>query len=154
MENYEEVRVKLRVTHLCKLKYAAKNKTGTISRLNKKNFEDKELPHEWFLTTRQTTKIRNTFANNLSTDIKCSKAKISKIIQSFGSWLDNLGKKALGNVAISLARDNLIGLVSNLTSSAINKFDRKTIGKRAVRAGKGFTLFIFNEDMNDILIMN
>ena len=50
MENYEEVRVKLIDTHLCKLKYAAKNKTGTISRLNKKNFEDEELPHEWFLT--------------------------------------------------------------------------------------------------------
>ena len=36
----------------------------------KKNFEDRELPHELFLTTRQTTKIRTTFANNMSTDIK------------------------------------------------------------------------------------
>ena len=35
-----------------------------------KNFEDKELPHELFLTTRQTTKIRNAFANIMSTDIK------------------------------------------------------------------------------------
>ena len=39
----------------------------------------------------------------MSTDIKLSKAQISKIIQSggsFASWLANLGKKALTNVAI------------------------------------------------------
>ena len=42
-----------------------KNKTGAIVRLNKENFEDKELPHELFLTTRQTIKIRNAFANNM-----------------------------------------------------------------------------------------
>ena len=35
--------------------------------------------------------------------------------------------------------------------SAINKFDRKISGKGAVRAGKGFTLFISNEDMNDTI---
>ena len=90
----------------------------------------------------------------MPTDIKLSKAEISKIIQSgrsFGSWLANLGKKALTNVPIHLARDNLPGLVSNLTSSAINKFDRKISAKRAVRAGKRFTVFISNENMNDII---
>ena len=58
-----------------------KNKIGTILRLNKKNFEYEELPDELFLTTRQTTKIGNAFANNMSTDLKLSKAQISKIIQ-------------------------------------------------------------------------
>ena len=48
--------------------------------MDKKNFEDEELPHELFLTTRQTTEIRNDFATNMSTDIKLSKAQISKII--------------------------------------------------------------------------
>ena len=124
--------------------------------MNKKNFKDEELPHELFLTTKQATKIRNACANNMSTDIKLSKAQISKIIQSsgsFGSWLGNLGKKALTNVAIPLARENLPGLVSNLTSSAINNFAKKVSGKGAVRAGKGFTLFIFNEDMNGNIII-
>ena len=60
-------------------------------------------------------------------------------------------KKAPPSVAIPLARDNLPGLVSNLTLSAINKFDRKISGKGAARVGKGFTLFISNEDMNDII---
>ena len=63
----------------------------------------------------------------------------------------SLAKKALTNIAISLARENLPGLVSNLTSSAINKFDRKISGKGAVRTGEGFTLFISNEDINDIV---
>ena len=68
----------------------AKNKPGTTLRINKKNFEDEELPHELFPTTRKTTKIWNAFANNMSTDIKFSKAQRSIIIQSGGSlssWL-------------------------------------------------------------------
>ena len=70
MSNYQEAIVKLTNEQLNKSKSAAKSKTGTILRLTKKNFEDEELPHELFLTTRQTTKIRNTFANNKTTDIK------------------------------------------------------------------------------------
>ena len=94
------------------------------------------------------------FANNMSTDIKLNKAQISKIVQSggsFGSGLGNLGKKSLANNAIPLAKDNLPGLVSNSSSNPINNFERKISGKGAVRAGKGFTLFISNEDMNDII---
>ena len=38
MANYQEARVKLTNTQLNKLKSAAKNKTGTTIRLNKKNY--------------------------------------------------------------------------------------------------------------------
>ena len=51
----------------------------------------------------------------MSTDIKLSKAQISKIIQSggsFGSCLGSLGKKALTNIAIPSAIDSSPGLVS------------------------------------------
>ena len=125
MVNYQEERVKLTNTKSNKLKSAARNKTGTISRLSKKNFEDDELPHELFLAIRQTTKIKNVFSNNMSTDIKLNKAQISKINQSgwsFGSCLGNLETIALTNVDIPLARDTIPRLVRNLTSSAINKF--------------------------------
>ena len=125
MVNYQEARVKLTNTQLNKLKSAAKNKAGTILKSKKKIFEDEELPYELFLTTGQTTEIINAFPNNMSTNIKLSKIQISKIIQSgrcFGSWLGNLGNKALINIAIPLARENLSGLVSNLISNAINKF--------------------------------
>ena len=53
--------------------------------INYKDFEDEKLPHEIFWTTRQITKIRNTFANNMSTDIKLSKTQITKMIRSSGS---------------------------------------------------------------------
>ena len=80
-----------------------------------KSFQDEELPHELFLGTRQETKISNTFANNMSREIKLSKSQISKIIQSggsFGSSLANLGKKLLTSIAILLVRDNLPGFVN------------------------------------------
>ena len=60
---------------------------------------------------------------------------ISKVIQSggsFGSWLGNLGKKALINIDIPLARDNLPGLVSNLTSNAINKWKRSYQSRKRI----------------------
>ena len=41
--------------------------------------------------------------------------------------------------------------MSNVTSNAINKFETKISGKESVRAGKGFTLSIWNEDMNDVI---
>ena len=75
MANYQEARVKLRNAQLNKLKSPGKNKTGTILRSNKKNFQDEGLPHELFLTTIETTKIRNAIAKNISTDIKLSKAQ-------------------------------------------------------------------------------
>ena len=95
-------------------------------------------------------------AKNMSTDIKHSKAQISKIIQSGGSfdfWLANIDKKTHANVAIPLARDNLeiIYLESNSASNAINKLERKIIGNGAVRAEEGFNLFFSNESMNDII---
>ena len=86
----------------------------------------------YFQTTRQTTKIRNAFANNMPTDIKLSKTQISKISGgSFGSSLGKLGKKQLTNIAIPLVRDNLPALVSNLTLNATSK------SKKKKRSGKG-----------------
>ena len=47
-------------------------------------FDVKDMPHELLLTTRQKEKLKNALNSNTSTDIKLSKAKISKIIQSGG----------------------------------------------------------------------
>ena len=96
MANYQKARVKLTNIQSNESKSAVKNKAETILRLNN-NFEDEELPHELFLTTNQTTKVRNAFANNMWTDIKLIKGQTSKTIQSSGSffsWLGNLGQKA------------------------------------------------------------
>ena len=52
--------------------------------MTKKNFQNEELPQELFLTMRQKPKIRNAFVINMSTDIKLSKAQLSKTIPSGG----------------------------------------------------------------------
>ena len=107
----------------------------------------------------------NAFANNMSTDIKLSIAKLSKMIQlggffrgmliSFDKVGKVLGKKKITDLAIPLARENLPGLISNLASNTtlnvIDRFRRKISEKRPVIAEKGFTLFILNEDINDII---
>ena len=58
-------------------------------RISLKMFNENNLPHELLLTIRQKTKLRNAFDNNMSTDLKLSKAEISQIIQS-GGFLGSL----------------------------------------------------------------
>ena len=84
MVEYRKVNVKLSNTQLKKLKNSIKYKTGTTLRLSLKMFNGKDLLHELLLTTRQKTKLRNAFNNNMSTDLKLFKTQISKIIQSGG----------------------------------------------------------------------
>ena len=74
-------------------------------------------------------------------DIKLSKVHLSKNLQSGGFLCNMSGKKLIRGLAIPLGRDNLPGLVSNLASHAINKFERKRSEKVA---WKGFTLLISN----------
>ena len=50
--------------------------------MNIKIFDGNNLLHELLLTTRQRTKLRNSFKNNLSADIKLSRTQISKMIQN------------------------------------------------------------------------
>ena len=84
MVEYSKVNVKLTDTQLKKLKTAVKNKIGTTLKRSLKMLDGNDLPHELLLTTRQKTKLRNTFNNNMSTYLKLSKAETFKIIQSGG----------------------------------------------------------------------
>ena len=78
------VNVKLSDTQLKKLKTAVNDKTGTTLRMSLKILAGNDLPHELLLTTRQKTKLRNAFNNNMSTDLNLSRAQISKTIRSGG----------------------------------------------------------------------
>ena len=121
MVEYGKVNVKLSDNQLKKLKIAVKNKTGTTLRITFKIFNGNNLPHELLLTTRQKTKVRNAFNNNMSTDLNLSKAQISKIIQS-GEFLRSLLSKLAGplmKVAIPLAKNVLPPLVITTAASAI-----------------------------------
>ena len=79
-----KVNTKSTDTQLKKLKNSVKNKIGTTLRMSFKMFDGNDLPHELLLTTRQKTKLRNPFNNNMSTELKLSTAQISKIVQSGG----------------------------------------------------------------------
>ena len=111
-------------------------------------FDGNDLPHELLLTTRQKTKLRNAFNNNMSTDLKLSKAQISKIIQS-GGFLGSLLSKLAGSlmkVAIPLAKNVLPPLGITAAALAIDAGIQKKIH------GSGTTtLIISNEEMNDIM---
>ena len=98
MVEYNTVNAKLLNSQLNKLKSEVKNNKTTTLKMNAKLFNGNNLPHELLLTIRQTTKLRNAIENNISTNKKLSKAKISKIIQSggfLGKFLGTLLKTGL-----------------------------------------------------------
>ena len=128
MVEYSKENVKLSDAQLKKLKTAVKNKTGTTLRMSLKMLDGNDLPHE-LLLTRQKTKLRNAFNNNMSTDLKLSKAQISEIIQSGGFLGSLLGKLAglLMKVAGLLAKNILAPLRITAAASAIDAAIQKKI---------------------------
>ena len=123
MVEYTKVNVKLSNSQTRKRKDAVSNNTGTTLRISLKMFNGNNLPHELLLTTRQKIKIRNAFNNNRSTDLKLSKAQISKITQS-GGFLSKLlgpllktGLPLIKNVIKPSAKSVLIPL--GLTAAAL-----------------------------------
>ena len=143
MVEYSKVNVKLSDTQLKKLKTAVKNKTGTTLRISLKMFNGNDLPHELLLTTRQKTKLRNAFNNNMSTDVKLSRVQISKIIQP-GEFLGSFCK--LAGSLMKVAKDILVSLGITAAASAIDAGIQKTIH------GSGTTTLITsNKELNDIM---
>ena len=93
------------------------------------------LFHELLLTTRQKTKLRNAFNNNMSTDLNLSRAQISKIIQS-GEFLGSLLSKLAGPLQL-------------LHQQLMQAFKKK---KKKKKNGSGTkTLIILNDELNDIM---
>ena len=146
---YKTVNAKVSDSKLNKLKSKVKSKQGTPLRMNDRVFNGNNLPHELLLITKQTTKLRNAFENNMSTDITLSKAQIFKIIQS-GGFLGLLLSKIVGplmKVAAPLAKNFLALLGITAVASAIDG----TIQKKMHGGCGATTLIISNEQMNDIM---
>ena len=99
------------------------------------------------LTTRQNTKLRNAINNNLTIDVKLSKAQIKKLIQS-GGFLGKLLSKLAGpliKVALPLTKNVLAPLGLTAAMPAIDGSIQKKIH------GSGVELTIEEEDMKDIM---
>ena len=147
MVEYSKVKVKSTDTQLKKLKTAVKNKSGTTLRISLKMFNGNNLPHESLLTTRQKTRIKNPFNNNMNTDMKLSKAQISKIIQS-GAFLGSLLSKLAGplmKVAITLAKNVLAPLGITAAASATDA----GIQKKKVRFWSSFVFRFAKNNFNN-----
>ena len=126
MTQYNSLNVKLSNSQLNKLKSAIKNETDVVLRLSSNmignSSDNTNFPHELLLTNRQVANIRKAFANHLSTDIKFSKAQLSKKLQS-GGFLGKLlgpllktGLPLIKSVIKTLAKSVLIPL--GLTAAA------------------------------------
>ena len=107
---YNAVNAKRSNSQLNKLKSAVKGNEGTALRMNTRMFSANNLPHELLLTTRQATKLRNAIVNNMSADIKLSKAQISKIIQSGGFLGKRLGPLLKTGLPLLKSVIKLLGL--------------------------------------------
>ena len=106
-----------------------------------------DLPHKFLLTARQK-KRRSAFNNNMSTNLKLSRAPIFKIVRS-GGFLRSLLSKLTGplmKVAIPLAKNILVPLKITAAASAIDARIQNNMH------GFGTTpLIISNKEMNDVM---
>ena len=126
MTQYNSLNVKVSNSQLNKLKSSIKNETDVVLRISSNmvgNSNDNiNFPHELLLTNRQAANIRKAFANRSSTDIKLSRTRLSKMIQS-GGFLGNLLGKLAGpliKVVMPLAKNVLAPLGLTAAISAIN----------------------------------
>ena len=80
MVEYSKVNVKISDRQRKQLKTAVEKKTGASLRMSLKMLDGSDMPHELLRTTRQKITLINAFNNNISTDLKFSKAQNYKII--------------------------------------------------------------------------
>ena len=156
MTHYHSLNVKLSNSQLNKLKSAIKSETEVVLRLSSNMIGDNEtsFPHK-LLTNRQVSNLRKAFANHLSTDIKLSKTRLSKMIKSggfLGRLLDPLLKTGLPlikNVIKPLAKSVLIPIgLTAAVSTADAGIHKKILGSGH---NNTTTLIISNNEMEDII---
>ena len=149
MAQYNSLNVKLSNSQLNKLKSAMKNETDVILRLSSNTIgnsnDETNFPCKLLLTNRQVTNLRKSFANHTSTDIKLSKAQLTKMEKGgYLSFLAPLLKSGLPLLKSVIKPLGMLGLTAttSVIDAAINK---KILGSGAT------TLIISNDEMNDIL---
>ena len=161
MTQYNSLNVKLSNSQLNKLKSAIKNETDVVLRLSSNmignSSDNTNFLHELLLTNRQVANLRKAFANHLSTDIKFSKAQLSKMIQS-GGFLSRLlgpllkpGLPLMKSVIKPLAKSVLIPLGLTAAASASDAGIHKKILGSGKANNNNTILIISNDEMDDIL---
>ena len=147
MTQYNSLNVKLPNSQLKKLKSAIKSETDVILSLSSymtgNSDDETNFPHKLLLTNRQVVNLRKAFANYASTDIKLSKAQLTKIQKGgFLRFLAPLLKSGLPLLKSVIKPLVMLGLTApaSATDAAINK---KVFGSGTT------TSIISNDEMND-----
>ena len=86
MTQYNSVNVKLSNSQLDQLKLRINNETTVTLRFSSnligESYDETNFPRNFLVIDREVSKLGKFFANNLSNDMKSSKAQICRIIQS------------------------------------------------------------------------
>ena len=139
---YNSLNVKLSNSQLNKLKSAIKNETDVILRLSSNmignSADEANFPHKLLLTNRQVANLRKAFDNHTSTDIKLSKAQLTKMQK--GGFLRFSGLPLL---------KSLIRPLSMLGPTAAASATDAAINKKILGSGNHTTLINSNDDMQD-----
>ena len=150
MTQYNSLNVKLSNSQLNKLKSATKNGSDMILRLSSYMIDNSDdeanFPRKLLLTNRQVANLCKAFANHTSTDIKLSKAQLTKMQKDgFLRILAPLLKSGLSLLKSVIKPLVMLGLTdaASATDAAINK---KILG-----SGNHTTRIISNDDMQDLL---
>ena len=128
MTQCNSLNVKLSKSELNKLKSAIKNGTDVILRLSSTmiGYSDDEtnFPHKLLLTNRQVVNLRKAFDNHTSTNIKLSKAQLTKMQKGgFLRFLAPLLKSGLPLLKSVIKPLGMLGLTAaaSATDATINK---------------------------------
>ena len=148
MTQHNSFNVKLSKSQLNKLKSAITNETDVILRLSSNmtghSDDGANFPHKLLLTNRQVANLRKAFANHTSTDIKLSKAELTKMQK--GGFLRFLAP--LLNSGLPLSKSVIKPLCKLGLTAAASATDA-AISKKILGSGTT-TLIISNDEMNDI----
>ena len=120
------------------------NMIGNSMELHSDN--ETNFPHKLLLTNRQAANLCRAFANHTSTDIKLSKAQLSKMQKGgFLRFLAPLLKSVLPLLkSVIKPLGMLVLTAAALTTDAV-------INKKILGSGNHRTLIISNDDMQDLL---
>ena len=128
MTQCNSLNVNLPNSQLNKLKSPIKNGTDVILRLSSNRIgnsdDEANFPHKLLLTNSQVANLRKAFANHTSTDIKLSKAQLTKIQK--GGFLRLLAPLLKSGLPLLKSVNKPLGMLgltaaASATDAAINK---------------------------------
>ena len=108
--------------------------------------DETNFPHKLLLTGRQVANLRKSFANHTSTDIKLSKAQLTKMQK--GGFLRFLAPLLKSGLPLLKSVNKQLGML-RLTAAALAT--DAAINKKIIGSGNHTTLIIYNDDMQDLL---